>query len=73
MSNTTITDTADLTGDDELQAHYDSLPVNVSSGRFQTHEPRVSAAEVRVTLALIACGALGYASLRAVSYLQYGA
>ncbi|WP_418345234.1 hypothetical protein [Rhodococcus pyridinivorans] len=71
---------------DELDTHYASLPVNVSSAQTTIDAPVVTvrdteprstapalALEIRGVLYLIALGGIGYAGLRAVSYLQYGA
>lgn len=68
---------------DELDAHYASLPVNVSSAPatldapVRDTEPRSTAPElgleIRGVLYLLALGGIGYAGLRAVSFLQYGA
>lgn len=71
---------------DELDAHYASLPVNVSSApttidapvvTVRDTEPRSTepalALEIRGVLYLLALGGIGYAGLRAVSFLQYGA
>lgn len=71
---------------DELDARYASLTVDVSAASatidasvvaVRDAEPHSAthllALEIRGVLALLAVGGLGYAGLRAVSYLQYGA
>jgi len=71
---------------DELDAHYTSLTVNVSSAPATIDAPAVavrdteprstapaSVLEIRGVLYLLALGGIGYAGLRAVSFLQYGA
>jgi hypothetical protein len=55
----------------DLDDHYATLPVELSSRPSSKLTPR--ALEIRGVLVLLGVGGLGYAGLRAVSYLQYGA